>query len=86
MPDSSPLSDVSTTAPFVGRHVGPRDDEIARMLEVVEQPSLEALVDAAVPTGIRSADRSSTCPQPSPSWRHSTSCGRWPAATSGRCR
>ncbi len=56
MPDSSPLSDVSTTAPFVGRHVGPRDDEIARMLEVVEQPSLEALVDAAVPIGIRSAE------------------------------
>ena len=55
MPDSSPLSDVSTTAPFVGRHVGPRDDEIARMLEVVEQPSLEALVDAAVPIGIRTA-------------------------------
>ncbi|MET0712817.1 MAG: glycine dehydrogenase (aminomethyl-transferring), partial [Jiangellaceae bacterium] len=55
MPDSSPLSDVSTAAPFVGRHVGPRDDEIARMLEVVEQPSLEALVDAAVPAGIRSA-------------------------------
>ena len=44
-------------APFLRRHVGPDDDEVARMLEVVGQPSLEALVSEAVPAGIRSADR-----------------------------
>ncbi len=57
MPDLSPLTDVSSTAPFVGRHIGPRDDELARMLETVGQPSLDALVEAAVPAGIRALER-----------------------------
>ncbi|HSK54786.1 MAG TPA: aminomethyl-transferring glycine dehydrogenase [Jiangellales bacterium] len=42
---------------FAGRHIGPDDAEVARMLEVVGQPSLEALVDLAVPRAIRSPDR-----------------------------
>ena len=50
-----PLTDVSSDAPFAGRHIGPRDDEIARMLEVVGLSSLDALVDAAVPAGIRTS-------------------------------
>ncbi|GAB47590.1 aminomethyl-transferring glycine dehydrogenase [Mobilicoccus pelagius] len=37
---------------FAERHIGPGDAETARMLEVVGQPSLEALVDAAIPAGI----------------------------------
>ncbi len=41
------------TAEFVGRHVGPRPDDVARMLEVVGYDSLEALVEAATPEGIR---------------------------------
>ncbi|MGH8773818.1 MAG: aminomethyl-transferring glycine dehydrogenase [Jiangellaceae bacterium] len=49
----SPLTDVADAAPFVGRHVGPRDDEIAHMLDTVGHPSLEALIDAAVPSAIR---------------------------------
>ncbi len=53
MSDSSPLTAVSSTAPFVGRHIGARDDEIARMLAAVRQPSLDALIEAAVPAGIR---------------------------------
>ena len=52
----SPLTDVTAIAPFVGRHIGPRDDEITRMLELVGAPSLDALVDAAVPAGIRTVD------------------------------
>ncbi|NEE04025.1 aminomethyl-transferring glycine dehydrogenase [Phytoactinopolyspora halotolerans] len=48
-----PLSDVSADAPFVGRHIGPRDDEIATMLEAVGYDSLDALTDAAVPESIR---------------------------------
>lgn len=39
---------------FVDRHVGPRGDDVARMLEVVGAPSLAALVDEAVPAAIRS--------------------------------
>jgi glycine dehydrogenase len=40
---------------FVDRHVGVRGDDLTRMLEVVGAPSLEALVDEAVPASIRSA-------------------------------
>ncbi len=41
---------------FADRHVGPDDDAIERMLDVVGQPSLAALVDAAVPASIRQDD------------------------------
>ena len=39
------------TAPFsdfVGRHVGPRAADVERMLQVVGQPSLEAMCDRAL--------------------------------------
>ena len=50
-----PPATPSTGLPaFVGRHIGPTDADIAQMLEVVGQPSLQALIDAAVPRGIRS--------------------------------
>ena len=39
---------------FVDRHVGPRGDDVDRMLEAVGAPSLEALIDDAVPPAIRS--------------------------------
>ena len=45
------------TAPFsdfVGRHVGPRGTDVQRMLEVVGQPTLEAMCDRAIPGAIRS--------------------------------
>ncbi|WP_026875847.1 aminomethyl-transferring glycine dehydrogenase [Jiangella gansuensis] len=51
---SHPLSQIASEAPFVARHVGPRDDEIAKMLDAVGYDSLDALVDAAVPDAIRS--------------------------------
>ncbi|WP_435198517.1 aminomethyl-transferring glycine dehydrogenase [Janibacter sp. GS2] len=50
MSTSSPLSD------FVGRHIGPREDDVEQMLEVVGQTSLDALCDAAVPAAIRQTD------------------------------
>ncbi len=40
--------------PFAARHIGPRPEDIATMLAVVGQPSLDALTDAAVPGLIRS--------------------------------
>ncbi|WP_298749268.1 aminomethyl-transferring glycine dehydrogenase [uncultured Serinicoccus sp.] len=40
---------------FVARHVGPRPEDVERMLEVVGYDSLEALVEAATPEGIRGA-------------------------------
>ena len=37
---------------FVRRHVGPDDHDVARMLEVLDSPSVEELVRRAVPTAI----------------------------------
>ncbi|WP_289018353.1 aminomethyl-transferring glycine dehydrogenase [uncultured Ornithinimicrobium sp.] len=53
--DARPLGP-DTLSDFVSRHVGPRPEEIEHMLEVLGHDSLEALVDAAVPPAIRSAD------------------------------
>jgi glycine dehydrogenase len=41
------------TDSFVQRHIGPRDAEIAQMLETLGFDSLEALIDATVPKAIR---------------------------------
>jgi len=39
--------------PFAARHVGPTEDAVATMLATVGQPSLETLIDRAVPDAIR---------------------------------
>ncbi|MCV2489071.1 aminomethyl-transferring glycine dehydrogenase [Geodermatophilus sp. YIM 151500] len=51
-----PLSALRPAGSFEARHIGPRPDETVEMLKAVGQPSLEALVDACVPEGVR--DRS----------------------------
>jgi glycine dehydrogenase len=38
---------------FSARHIGPNDEQIAQMLAVIGQPSLDAMVDAIVPASIR---------------------------------
>jgi len=38
---------------FISRHIGPDSDDVAAMLKVVGQPSLEAMLDAAMPAAIR---------------------------------
>ncbi len=38
---------------FQSRHIGPDGQETAEMLKVIGKPSIEALVDATVPAGIR---------------------------------
>lgn len=43
-----PLSDI-----FAPRHIGPREDDVEHMLSVLGLPSLEALIDEAVPQTIR---------------------------------
>lgn len=40
---------------FQSRHIGPDAHETAEMLKVIGKPSLEALVDATIPAGIRLA-------------------------------
>ena len=41
------LSDLETLAPFADRHIGPRSDDVQRMLDVVGHPTLDALLAAA---------------------------------------
>jgi len=48
--DSTPAVEPS----FVSRHIGPDHDDVAAMLKVVGQPSLEAMLDTAMPEVIRS--------------------------------
>ena len=48
------MSDTTPLGAFASRHIGPREDDIHTMLEVVGQASLDALIDAAVPESIRS--------------------------------
>ena len=55
-PHDGPLHvDTSHPAPFVERHIGPSPDDVAAMLEVIGQPSLDGLIDAAIPESIRSS-------------------------------
>jgi len=49
------LTELENPAEFHARHIGPSEDEIAEMLVVVGQPSLEALTDAIVPAAIKLA-------------------------------
>ncbi len=57
MPDaiSTETSTETTLGEFVARHIGPDDADVARMLEAIGHESLEGLMSAAVPGGIRSA-------------------------------
>ncbi len=47
------LTDLQSGANFIHRHIGPRNGEIATMLEAVGATSLDDLVDRAVPKSIR---------------------------------
>ncbi len=53
--DLSPrLADLTSGRPFVERHVGPDESQVAEMLKALTLSSLEALMDDAVPDRIRS--------------------------------
>ena len=55
MTDPRPsLDELIASDRFVGRHIGPSDADVERMLSVVGQPTLDALIDAVVPPSIRS--------------------------------
>jgi len=43
----------SRFGPFVARHLGPRESDVAAMLQVLGYPTLDSLIDAIVPEGIR---------------------------------
>jgi glycine dehydrogenase len=58
LPHSGHATTASTPAAdgFDDRHIGPSGPEVARMLEAVGAPSLDALVEAALPASARSTD------------------------------
>ena len=45
---------VADFGPFVWRHLGPRESDVAAMVETLGYPNLDALIDTVVPAGIRS--------------------------------
>jgi glycine dehydrogenase len=47
------LSSLHPAGSFAARHIGPGPDDTAAMLEAVGHPTLDSLVDAAVPEGVR---------------------------------
>ncbi len=48
-----PFSDLQCRNAFVGRHIGPDDADLARMLDAICAPSLDALIRQTVPSAIR---------------------------------
>ena len=52
--DRIDLTDLEQTDDFVSRHIGPREADVASMLETVGVASLDALIERAVPAGLRS--------------------------------
>ncbi|MDX6302569.1 MAG: glycine dehydrogenase [Nocardioidaceae bacterium] len=56
MSDHPTLSELDAAGVFADRHIGPGADERAQMLAALGFDSLDALMGAAVPGGIRSAD------------------------------
>ncbi len=55
MSDHPTLAELDGATPFVDRHIGVRPDDVETMLERLGFASLDALMDAAVPGGIRAA-------------------------------
>ena len=53
MSDQPSLSQLDALTRFADRHIGPGEEEQRAMLEALGFPSLDALMEAAVPHGIR---------------------------------
>ncbi len=77
MPDASPAPTTAETGEFVARHIGPDDAAVAHMLRAVGHESLESLMSAAVPGGIRTA-AALDLPRPSTRRRRHARCARSP--------
>ena len=58
-------ADSTTTVPeFVSRHIGPREDDVTRMLEVIGQPSVEELIARTAPAAMANFTGSSQFEEP----------------------
>jgi glycine dehydrogenase len=63
MSDRPSLSALEQRAPFAGRHIGPRDSEVESMLAATGFETLQDLLYAAIPDGIRT-NSELTLPEP----------------------
>ncbi|MCU1621557.1 MAG: Glycine dehydrogenase [decarboxylating] (glycine cleavage system protein) [Frankiales bacterium] len=57
MATSLSLAALESAAPFATRHIGPSEDEVAKMLAVIGHGSLEDLAKTAVPDAIRATEQ-----------------------------
>jgi glycine dehydrogenase len=62
--DRIPLAALEDGTQFADRHIGPRADDLAGMLDVIGVGSLEELVEQAVPESIREANPELELPPP----------------------
>ncbi|MFN2496891.1 MAG: aminomethyl-transferring glycine dehydrogenase [Pseudonocardiaceae bacterium] len=63
-PDRRPLAELEHGTPFADRHIGPRPDELARMLETIGVGSLEELAQRALPSALAEPDAVPDLPAP----------------------
>ena len=76
MSDHPSLAELDAALPFVDRHIGLRPEDIDAMLETLGFDSLDALMDAAVPGGIRASADAGPAARRSPRTPWPASCGR----------
>ncbi|MDT7728905.1 MAG: glycine dehydrogenase [Actinomycetota bacterium] len=62
--DRLPLAALEQGTAFADRHIGPRPEELSRMLDVIGVGSLDELADKAIPASIRDAGLSMGLPSP----------------------
>src|SRR5215470_17219660 len=54
--DGGPLPARAAATGFADRHVGPGGPDVATMLDLLDMPSLEALLEAALPPAVRTGE------------------------------
>jgi glycine dehydrogenase len=62
---TSATDDLFASPDFVSRHVGPSSSDVETMLRAIGQPSIEAMLETAMPSQIRSAEPLRVEPAPS---------------------
>lgn len=49
---NAPLAELQNNDEFIGRHIGPNANDVARMLDTIGAPSIQALIEQTVPASI----------------------------------
>jgi glycine dehydrogenase len=62
--DRRSLSELEHGTPFADRHIGPRPDELARMVDIIGVQSLEELAQLALPSALADPEATQDLPGP----------------------